>query len=312
MFLLCLLAGCSICWFNTVCFVLCTQNFAANRPLAISLTVSFNGISAALYALAAKAINPSSDPLYLLLNAVIPLLTSIVALPPILCQPSLDPLPTDAVRRDSLIFLLLNFLAVLTGIYLLLISSISSTATIAHLLFAGAIFLLVLPLCIPGVVYAKKWFRSAVNSSIRLDASGFILVDADDLELHKEHITRSGSSHGNGVSDVLIKADGSTHDIVGYNITGQESCWEKLIGKDQLVMLGEEHQARMLVRRLDFWLYFLAYFCGGTIGLVYSNNLGQIAQSLGHSSNTSSLITLYSAFSYFGRLLSAAPDYIRA
>ncbi|KAJ1431176.1 MFS transporter superfamily [Sesbania bispinosa] len=84
-----------------------------------------------------------------------------------------------------------------------------------------------------------------------------------------------------------------------------------MLGQDQLVMLGEEHTAAVLVTRLDFWLYYVAYFCGGTIGLVYSNNLGQIAQSLGLSSKTSTLVTLYSSFSFFGRLLSAAPDYIR-
>ncbi|XP_048627668.1 protein NUCLEAR FUSION DEFECTIVE 4-like [Brassica napus] len=60
------------------------------------------------------------------------------------------------------------------------------------------------------------------------------------------------------------------------------------------------------------WLYYVAYFCGGTIGLVYSNNLGQIAQSLGQSSKTTTLVTLYSSSSFFGRLLSATPDYIRA
>ncbi|KAJ6695710.1 putative NODULIN-LIKE PROTEIN [Salix koriyanagi] len=85
-----------------------------------------------------------------------------------------------------------------------------------------------------------------------------------------------------------------------------------MVKKDQLAMLGEEHPAWLLVRRLDFWLYYIAYFCGGTIGLVYSNNLGQIAESLGQSSNTTTLVTLYSSFSFFGRLLSAAPDYIRA
>ncbi|KAE8677499.1 hypothetical protein F3Y22_tig00111506pilonHSYRG00113 [Hibiscus syriacus] len=41
------LLGCSICWFNTVCFVLCIKNFPANRALALSLTVSYNGVSAA-------------------------------------------------------------------------------------------------------------------------------------------------------------------------------------------------------------------------------------------------------------------------
>lgn len=309
-FLLCLLAGCSICWFNTVCFVLCIQNFPANRPLAISLTVSFNGVSAALYTLAANAINPSSDALYLLLNAVVPLVISVAALLPILRQPSLDPLPSDAVRRDSLIFLFLNFIAVLTGLYLLLLTSVASNLTTARLLFSGALFLLFLPLCIPGVVYAKDWLRHTITNSSFHRGSGFILVDHDDLELHKELLSRE-TSIINGDAALLINGSSINGTLSRHNTgEGGGPCCEKIIGKDQLAMLGEEHPAWVLVRRLDFWLYYVAYFCGGTIGLVYSNNLGQIAESLGHSSST--LVTLYSCFSFFGRLLSAAPDYMRA
>lgn len=81
--------------------------------------------------------------------------------------------------------------------------------------------------------------------------------------------------------------------------------------KDQLTVLGEEHSARLLVRRWDFWLYYLAYLCGGTIGLVYSNNLGQISQSLGFGTQTSAFVTLYSSCSFFGRLLAAGPDFLR-
>lgn len=312
-FLLCLLAGCSICWFNTVCFILCNQNFPANRPLAISLTVSFNGVSAALYTLAANAIDPTSNSLYLLLNAVVPLLTSIASLIPILRQPSLDPLPTHAVRRDSLIFLLLNFLAVITGLYLLLFGSSTSDPSTARMLFTGALSLLIFPVCIPGVVYAKDWFHRAVHSSFRLEeASGFILVDTDDLELHKELVL---SRHGSSIIAPIGGRNGSLADQLlcqkideGTN----DGCCRRMFVKDQLAMLGEEHPAGLLVRRLDFWLYYVAYFCGGTIGLVYSNNLGQIAQSLGQTSNTSTLLTLYSSFSFFGRLLSAVPDFIRA
>ena len=77
-------------------------------------------------------------------------------------------------------------------------------------------------------------------------------------------------------------------------------------------MLGQEHLTRALVRWFDILLYYLAFFYGGTIGLVYSNNLGKIIESLGKSSNTTTLLTLYSSFSFFGRLLSAVPDYIHA
>ncbi|KAM1909428.1 hypothetical protein ACFX13_038184 [Malus domestica] len=316
-FLLCLLAGCSICWFNTVCFVLCIRNFPANQPLAISLTVSFNGVSAALYNLVADAIDSSSTSLFLFLNAVIPLVTSVAALIPILRQPTLDPLPPDGVRRDSLIFLILNIVAVLTGVYLLLFSSTSFDAATARLLLAGAIFLLIFPLCIPGIVYARSWVRRVIHSRIRFEGWGLVLVDVDDLELHKELLSRENSmNYGNGSVGHLLNNNErppstlSFRQKSGYHST--EGCCGAIVGKDQLVMLGEDHTARALVRRLDFWLYYFAYFCGGTIGLVYSNNLGQIAQSLGQSSKTSTLVTLYSSFSFFGRLLSAAPDYIRA
>lgn len=312
-FFLCLLAGCSITWFNTVCFVLCIKNFPANRSLALSLTVSFNGVSAALYTLAANSINPSSHVVYLFLNAFIPLLTSLAALLPILRQPEIEPLPPDAVKRDSFIFFILNFLAVITGFYLLFLTSVTNGITSSRLLFGGAVFLLFFPLCIPGIVYAREWFEQ-IHSSLQIDGSGFILVDDDDLELHKIS-TRENSYTSSTMSllgNWIENRNESTYNLPELNAGKSDVYCGAVFEKDQLVMLGEEHRASVLVRRVDFWLYYIAYFCGGTIGLVYSNNLGQIAQSLGQSTSTTTLITLYSSFSFFGRLLSAIPDYIRA
>ncbi|KAJ4834588.1 hypothetical protein Tsubulata_036647 [Turnera subulata] len=199
---------------------------------------------------------------------------------------------------------MLNFLAILTGIYLLLFGSNAYDSTRARLLFGGAIFLLIFPLCIPGIVYARAWFRRTIHSSFSLEGSGFILVDDDDLELHKELLTRQATAE-NG--------DGIITGMTGRKDSGEkEGCCETLVFRGRLAMLGEEHSAGLLLRRLDFWLYYCAYICGGTIGLVYSNNLGQIAQSLGEGAKTTTLVTLYSSFSFFGRLLSAAPDYLRA
>ncbi|KAL2348781.1 hypothetical protein Fmac_002781 [Flemingia macrophylla] len=310
-FLLCLLSGLSICWFNTVCFVLCIRNFPVNRPLALSLTVSYNGVSAALYTLAANSIDPSSDALYLLLNALIPVVTSLVALVPILFQPPLNSLSRspEAAQRNSVIFLILNFLAIFTGTYLLLFASSTSDKATSRLYFGGAIFLLISPLCIPGTIYARDWFHQAIYYSFRMEGSGFILVHVDDLELHRELLTRQSSTLSNGDGHNLLSENGSMNGSQREK-TGSVGC-DRILDQDKLVMLGEEHTAAMVVKRLDFWLYYVTYFCGGTIGLVYSNNLGQIAQSLGLSSSISTLVTLYSAFSFFGRLLSAVPDYIR-
>lgn len=308
-FLLCLLSGCSICWFNTVCFVLCIRNFPVHRTLALSLTVSFNGVSAALYTLAANSIDPSSDELYLLLNALVPLLVCIAAIVPILRQPPVDPLPPDAFNRDSLVFLILNFLAIFTGLYLLLFASTASSMTSARLHFGVTILLLTLPMFIPGIVYARAWARRTIHSSFKIEGSSFLLVHDDALELHKELLSRHNSLTDNGDSHSLLSNNGSMYS--SQKTSDSDVCCERMIGKDHLTMLGEEHSAVVLLRRSDFWLYYITYFCGGTIGLVYSNNLGQIAQSLGLRSSTSTLVTLYASFSFFGRLLSAGPDYIR-
>ncbi|KAK1435955.1 hypothetical protein QVD17_01728 [Tagetes erecta] len=292
-FLLCLLAGCSITWFNTVCFVLCTQNFPTYRPLAISLSVSFNGVSAALYNLAAEAINPSSHTLYLILNAFVPLFVSFAVLIPILRQPVPDPLPSDVSGHDRFIFITLNLFAVITGLYLLLTPSHSNHA---KLFFSGAIVLLILPLAIPGIAYARTWFKFTVYPKILVRGSSFLLDDDD----HYDELI--GGSHD------AIRAASNDDNRSGNGVKG---CLEMVIKSDRLVMLEEEHDAKRLLCRIDFWLYYFSYFCGGTIGLVYSNNLGQIAQSIGLESSTSTLITLYSSFSFFGRLLSAAPDILR-
>lgn len=299
-FLLCLLAGCSICWFNTVCFVLCIQNFPVNRSLALALTISFNGVSAAFYSLAANALVPvtttttSSSSSYLLLNAILPLLASLAALPPILRPPpsSTTSLPPDGARRDSHAFLLLNILAFFTGLYLLLlncVSSASSNTTTARLLLAGAISLLVLPLCIPGLVFAREWARRKIYSNYSAEAS-----DGEDADLQKG-LLDNDQSNGEG------NVEGDAGDCTSWVV----------LGKDRISMLGQEHGVRRLVKRVDFWLYYVAYFSGATVGLVYSNNLGQIAQSLGRQDQTSVLVAVYSACSFFGRLASAAPDFLR-
>ena len=64
----------------------------------------------------------------------------------------------------------------------------------------------------------------------------------------------------------------------------------------------EEVGVKLMLRRINFWLYFSVYFFGATVGLVYLNNLGQIAESRG-CSNISSLVSLSSSFGFFGRLM---------
>ena len=295
-FLLCLIAGCSISWFNTVCYVLCIRNFPANRSLALSLSISFNGVSAALFTLIANAINSNDVTLYLFFNAILPLLISVIAFVPVLRHPSPQPVSIHTIQIERLIFFFLYILALLTGLYLLLLDSLSSNETWARILLVGAILLLAIPLIVPGFVNTHEWTYLAQPTNLSLYNSIINFVALDYVELREGLIT--------GIED-----DKRNDNFQSGR--GKASCFVKLIEKDQLTMLAEEHSTGLLLRRLDFWLYYMAYLCGGTIGLVYSNNLGQISESLGLSSQTDSLVTLYSSCSFFGRLLSAAPEFLR-
>ncbi|WVZ54798.1 hypothetical protein U9M48_005544 [Paspalum notatum var. saurae] len=287
-FLVCLVAGCSICWFNTVCFVLCIRSFSAsNRSLALSLSISFNGLSAAFYTLFANALSPFSPSVYLLLNAVLPLTVSILALPAILLCHTKDSHLRSAPRSDRRVFLGLYMLAFITGVYLVVFGSFTTTGPAAWVILTGAMVLLALPLIIP-----------ACSSCSYLDTHG---PDSASPPNHDDpHKPLLDSNNHQMEPDAMMQKT-MEHQLEG------SSCGT-ILGKGCLVVLGEEHSAKKLIRSVDFWLYYTAYFCGATVGLVYSNNLGQIAQSLHQQSQLTMLLAVYSSCSFFGRLLSALPD----
>ncbi|XP_076959191.1 protein NUCLEAR FUSION DEFECTIVE 4-like [Bidens hawaiensis] len=272
-FILCLSAGCSITWFNTVCYVLCIKNFPNNSPLALSLSISFNGLTAALYNLIATKISSLShdnidSTSYLILNAFVPFIASIAALFPILQTSRTNNLQTDDTNNkdDAHTFMFLYILAGFTGLYLFILDAPSQNILIV------AMLLVVFPLALPKIVYSLKRAHNLVEIN-------------NYTEFYEEESTSGLKKCDFGVFDKMIK-------------------------KDQLMVLGEEHTAWVLVTRIDFWLYYVGYFCTGTIGLVYSNNFGQICQSLGYGLDTDSIVTIYSTCSFFGRLISAVPDLV--
>lgn len=287
MFILSLSAGGSIPWFNTVCFVLNIKNFPENWPLAVSLSVSFNGVTAALYNLIVTNISPDNKSTsYLLLNALVPFIVAIAALGPILQQPGSQKdrqINETVIKDDAHIFVCMYVLAAITALYLFFLNPKSQNV------FIVTILLIVLPFIFPNIIYLlKKGHRAYFSNGRTVEGSSYNLVE----NKHHEEFPEACSTPV-------------------ANKNSRRCCFfDRIIEKDQLMVLGEEHSATFLVTRCDFWLYYIAYFCGGTIGLVYSNNLGQIAESLGYISETKALVTIYSTCSFFGRLLSAATDLV--
>lgn len=266
--------------------------------MALSLSMSYGGLSAAMYNILANSIDPNDSRLYLLLNAIVPLITSIAALPAIVHHsPSEDRPPSDP-ECESSIFRFLTAVAIITGLHLLLLNSKSAKASIARPILAGAIFLLIFPLLALGVVYLWEYAPEVIRSGFQQHSSPISLIsrDGDGDDVHRELTEGKASS--------FEDANTSNFDD---NLTEQHFHYND----GRKVELGEDHSTFLLIHRFEFWLYYAAYFCGGTIGLVYGNNLGQISESLGYHADTNSLVALYSASSFFGRLLSMMPDFLR-
>jgi hypothetical protein len=271
LFVLTSLAGNGICWINTVCCLLCIRNFPSDSRVVVSLATSYLGLSAKFFTTTAETVSKSATASYsttkvhLLLNAVVPMVVTLVA------APSLRVVEHVKDRkRTQAPFLAMFVITLATGVCAI-ISSIGSASiglsSKEHMI--SLYVLLALPLLVP------------VGLKIRESV-------AKMPETKWENRVHDHDS--DGVSVVVLQVDDNKQD-------------QERTGGGQ-----EEVGGLRLLRRLDFWLYFFSYMFGGTLGLVFLNNLGQMAQSRGLD-NASNLVSLSSSFGFLGRLLPTFLDY---
>ncbi|XP_050370734.1 protein NUCLEAR FUSION DEFECTIVE 4 [Argentina anserina] len=287
-FLLTMVAGNSVCWINTVCYVVCIRNFPFHQQVAVGLTTSYQGLSAKIYTDIVSAAFSSSPhkrvQAYLLLNSLMPLLACVVVAPLVT---EIDVL-TGKSRNIATGFNLMFLITIATGIYAV-ITSLGSMIGLDRMIGTG-VFLLI-PLVIPIVeiikeIISRRWSldreKRVYNVSID-DHKGLESIESGVVKVEEgeENTQISTVQVLNEVDEVPVQ---------------------------QVFGVREEIGVKLMVRRIDFWLYFLVYFFSATIGLVFLNTLGQIAESRG-SSKTSSLVSLSSSFGFFGRLMPSLLDY---
>jgi hypothetical protein len=266
-FLLTVLAGNSICWINTVCYVVIIQNFPSDRQVSVGLTTSYQGLSAKIYTVLVDALFFSPDKRaggYLLLNSTSPLVVCVLA------APFVRDVNVGTSENMKAGFIVMFLITIVTGIYAVISSLGSLPSRIPPLgnVIGISVFLLA-PLAIP---IAEKIREVLLNGEIM---NVYIEKNVGDDRVER---IESGIEEGD---------DHRRENEVGVK---------------------EEIGVMLMLKRVDFWLYFFVYFSGATLGLVYSNNLGQIAESRGFS-GTSSLVSLSSSFGFFGRLMPSLLDY---
>ncbi|PWA95454.1 major facilitator superfamily protein [Artemisia annua] len=272
-FLLTVLAGNSICWINTVCYVIAIQNFPFDRQLAVGLSTSYQGLSAKIYAdvidVAYKGkilTSLEQAKSYLVLNCILPLVVCLIA------SPLVRVITTARSKKLSGGFLVIFSITIFTGTYAVITSLGTRNRLCPPLvILIGMFVFLVAPLVVP----LMEKIREKMDNKCLIRSGGKRVCDESSMEI--EH--GQGMVNEHGVKD-----------------EGVFDCDE------------EEMEAKVMVKTLNFWLYFFVYMFGATVGMVYLNNLGQIVESRG-SSKTSSLVSLASSFGFFGRIFPCILDY---
>ncbi|KNA08934.1 hypothetical protein SOVF_158220 isoform B [Spinacia oleracea] len=274
-FFLTVLAGNGICWINTVCYVVAINNFPYHRQAAVGLTTSYLGLSAVIYTAAVGAF--SSKPSqraeeYMLFNSIFPLVVSVIA------APFVRHIDTGKPKKVEHGFFVVLMITIATGIY----AVTSSLGPISR--------------------KSSPWFKvvglgGCLTALLIIPMAEFMVGILEE----KCHINRERR-----VCDLTTDADEvDDHQDVENRIKDQDN--DIVEGKQEICAM-EDIGVKLMLKRLNFWLYFFTYISGATLGLVYLNNLGQIAESRGYA-RTSSLVSLASAFVFFGRLLPSILDY---
>jgi hypothetical protein len=263
--LLTVLAGNSICWINTVCYVVTIQNFPSDRQVAVGLTTSYQGLSAKIYTVLVDSLTFSPvkrAKAYLLLSSLSPLLVSVVA------APFVRDVNVGTSTNMKVGFVVMFVITIATGVYAVVSSLGSVSSRLPPLCNAiGILVFLLAPLAIPMAEKMKEKF-------LKGEMKVYIEENVGD---HVERIE----------SGIKVEDDHTREGEVGVK---------------------EEIGVMLMLKRVNFWLYFFVYLSGATLGLVYLNNLGQIAESRG-CSGTSSLVSLSSSFGFFGRLMPSLLDF---
>ncbi|WOK96698.1 protein NUCLEAR FUSION DEFECTIVE 4-like [Canna indica] len=271
--LLTALAGNGICWINTACYLICIKNFAssADTRIAVGLSTSYVGLSAKIYTALASAV---FDKKRKHTAKQYLLLNSLVpVLVAVVVSPFLRPIPSRRITRPSRGFIAMFAITSATGVCAVIGTIDGSASSRGKLLMIILGLLLASPLVIPLAVR----FREAMAEVTRNKKENRVhdLMVADDVE-------------AGGDGDVEVdKLDDVVEDSQSEDVGGLQ-----------------------MLKKVAFWLYFFSYLFSATLGMVFLNNLGQIAESRGlRVDETSTLVSLSSSFGFFGRLLPFLLDY---
>ncbi|KAF3557096.1 hypothetical protein F2Q69_00016951 [Brassica cretica] len=152
------LAGNSICWINTACFIVAINSFPVNRQVAVGITASYQALSGKIYTDIVHTFFYSSQREaasgYLLLCSLVPLACCLVTAPMLMREAKAM---SFSSRDVNVGFIFLFVVTIATGIYSVATSLLSVPAVLA---LVGIVLFLLAPLAIPSGVRLEELMSS--------------------------------------------------------------------------------------------------------------------------------------------------------
>ncbi|XP_023519273.1 protein NUCLEAR FUSION DEFECTIVE 4-like [Cucurbita pepo subsp. pepo] len=158
-FFLTVLAGNSICWINTVCYIVAIRNFPSNRQVAVGISTSYQGLSAKIYTdIVGLIFTKRSDKTaetFLLSNSVFPLGVCVLVCPMARIVELVEEKGNLGVG-----FFVIFVITIATGVF----AVVTSVGSISRMLsplsgLVGILVFLLLPVVVPVVESVKKSVR---------------------------------------------------------------------------------------------------------------------------------------------------------
>lgn len=307
-YILCLLSGNSVCWFNTVSFRAAIENFPSKRGIASGLSTSYVGLSTVIYTCLSVILDPGNPSVYLLLNCIVPAVVGVISAVLLYVSQSKKAVIEDDTDKKYMV--LCTLIAIATAVYSIIFEFLPhGKRQLEGIYMAVLIIFLMAPLFVP--------FKIALNSisnerKVNSCSANPITRESKEQNSTGENPTNNDSRQVGFIQSAENKSNTHSLDIQNplQTIQNLNHIEARRLHSISVPQLGEEHSILQLLKSIDFWLYYFVYFCGATVGLVYINNLGQIVQSFGYS-KTPVLVSLVSSFGFCGRIASGFPDYIQ-
>lgn len=277
--------------------VSCLPNFPDSRGSLLGVLKAFKGLSGAIFSLFYSTFFSPLRSAALLIVALGPSVVAFIA--SFFVRPIRADISKDDKRSEGITYTILYVICTLIAAYMVIVLFFKNDLEAGDyrkiLLFSGLILLILMPLIAPVISVSVL---NKENSGMGIEAP---LVQGLS-KIRDTAISDDQNSLLQGLNNSNLQADEQN---VAFPITRRSTTgfWRRM-GEafKERPQIGEELTFFQTLLTFEFWLMFMALYCGLGTGSTALDNLAQMAEAQGYE-NTTTFVSIFSISSYVGHLV---------